>query len=236
MLFNVLNPQESGSLGQALQLKPAAAIVGALGSRSVQWLARHTSETYNQGIGHLLVKAVPNCVNAIFKKMAHTLNAPISELGRKINANYINPMMDAATESDDPRQIERAETIAHRVGICFKFIIAPLGEELIYRGGVQMLGAEILKAAGLPTLAAGSIAALVGNILFGMAHIGSHENTDSHRFNVTFAAGLAMAVICSQYGLPTSIIAHAIHNASLEYLPDNAISRTVQRLRSNPSF
>jgi len=202
------------SVPETPQQLAKVAVCGALGSRVFQFgISSLRNQTNFSVFGEIFAAIIPPLVARQLKGAAEVLNSPLKGPLIWIKRSFINPMVrDAETHDQDIRatQIAKIYDIATR---CF---LVPIGEEAIFRYGVQILGAQALKAAGIPSEAAAASSALVANILFGLAHSESRDLFEPSTFNNSFAAGLVMSLLCDQYGLPTSMIAHVIHNTSCQ--------------------
>jgi hypothetical protein len=102
-------------------------------------------------------------------------------------------------------------------------LLAPVIEELIFRGGMQPLftraivwlvpaATAVFFGTGLGTATVVSI--VVTSVLFGLLHLANKDVNENVHFQVIYAGilGIPLGILAVQFGLGTSIAAHIIIN------------------------
>jgi hypothetical protein len=182
-------------------------IAGAVVSRSSQQLSQQIEKKTGWHLGEALNAVIPQAITNKLKLCTKIIQFPLQYSAHLINNFYVNEPYNL--EKIDSQELEKR---ARRVGALFEQILAPLSEELIYRGLIQKGGAELLQTCGLPPILAKAISSIFATLMFGLAHIGPTENFDSTKFTQSATAGIIMAVINERFGLHQAGVTHMIHN------------------------
>lgn len=197
------------SIGKSI----GAVVVGASTSRASMWLSQKVEDMTGLSIGRLLYQATPEKVANFLKTSATSINYPLTFTAEKIKDAYI-----IEPYSSDSISTAEYGKRALKLDRLLKVVIAPLFEELAFRGLIQTVGGMALEGIGVPPHIAQGSALLIANTLFTLAHLEGHEGFDSERFSSIFAGGLIDSVICHQFGLTASVAEHALSNLSNEWL------------------
>lgn len=193
--------------------KPVVVVgLGALASRGCMWLSETVQQRNGWSIGGLMHSVTPRVVTDILKAAAKCINFPVTFTAKKMKDRYVN-------QPYDQRRIDRWEQTrrSKNLGQFLKVVLAPLGEELLFRGLVQTLGGMALERMGVPSILAQGSSILVANTLFALAHLENNEGFNTAKFSSLFAGGLVDSTMCKQFGLPASIAEHAISNLCEDY-------------------
>lgn len=189
------------------------AVIGAATSRVSMWASKKVEDITGWSIGGLMDQATPDKVANFLRTAAKSINYPLTFTAEKIKDAYI--IEPYASDQISLAEYGRRSLQLDRI---LKVVIAPVFEELSYRGLIQTVGGMALEGMGVPPHIAQGSALLIANTLFTIAHLEEHEEFSSERFSSLFAGGLIDSIVCNQFGLITSIAEHAISNLSNEWL------------------
>ena len=180
--------------------------LSALTSRSVQWLSDTVNDRWGWHLGQVLSVIMPNPIRRVFILSKKIVQYPINWSSEKIQNFYLSP----AERLDLPdHERERKEL---RRDLFMKIIYTPVLEEIIYRGVAQTGMSACLEMFPIDPLLSKIISIFCATVMFGMAH---EPKIAQIYFTRSAVAGLVMGVTKEVYGLPTSIVAHMLHNCSI---------------------
>jgi membrane protease YdiL (CAAX protease family) len=156
------------------------------------------------GVHDWLLDKLPTSVSTGYVRLAQAVGTPQREITLAVMQQQLPPQFywindDYVTE-----------------------LIAPVLEEIIYRGVIQEGMALALTRFGVPAGAATLITGLIASTLFAGAH---NLDPASSEFRQTLTAGIAFGVMMHVNGLPAAVMTHALNNFSI---------RMQQNLRTLP--
>lgn len=140
-------------------------------------------------------------------------NYPLDAVSRQLQHFYIYKPYEE--DRIDGRELSKRGAQLEKL---LKVVLAPLMEEIIFRGGVQMLGEMGLISLGVPYPLAKTICIVAANTMFTAAHLEDHTQFNTREFSSTFVGGLIDGIICSEFGLASSIASHMFNNLSTHYI------------------
>jgi len=92
-------------------------------------------------------------------------------------------------------------------------LVAPVVEELIFRGGQEALRLALARY-GVPAMAATTIAMVISQTLFAGAHNPDPRNA---HFKQMLICGIVFGVMMHRFGLPAAMMTHALNNVADEF-------------------
>ena len=154
-----------------------------------------------------LRSSISAVATAALSKLADTsdsMQAPMNKVQERQN-EYVFGM----------KTIEEQQTYGAIFNAVNRTIIAPVVEEILYRGP-QIIGGRIVEQlTGLDTFSSQMIVAAATNTMFGLAHTGGRtvgDRVNSQEFSYSFTKGTVLAVTGAISGLGTAVLGHALSN------------------------
>ncbi|MGH2612573.1 MAG: CPBP family glutamic-type intramembrane protease [Rhabdochlamydiaceae bacterium] len=182
-----------------------AGLAGAVGT----FLSSKLVEKNGWSLGGLVDDTFNSQIISIFAKYTDCIMQwPIEKI--QILANtYINQIDNVSKQQRE----------AARIAFVARTMIAPIIEEIIYRGP-QVVGGVALEQFGIHPVISQSIIGICTNIMFALAHTASINDISARlrcaQFSTPAAKGVVLAVTagcCEGYsGIVASIIAHVFSN------------------------
>lgn len=202
----------SGLISNTLQIAGVATL-GLITSRTSMWASQKLENSTGISIGKVLSTITQNCGVGYLKSAAHTLNMPLTFVAEKIKDAYLMEPYE-----NDRINLKEFMSRSQKLERFLKVVLAPVFEELAFRGGVQILGGVALESVGAPPAIAQGVSMVIGNTLFALAHLDSREDFNSTTFSNMAVGGATDTIICHNYGLIGSIASHALSNLSNEWI------------------
>lgn len=193
--------------------------LSALTSRSIQLLSDKVNDRWGWHLGQVLSVIMPSPIRRVFTLSKKILQYPINWFSEKIQNFYLS-QAERLNLPDYER--ERKEL---RRDLFIKIIYAPVLEEIIYRGIAQTGVSACLEMFRIDPLLSKIISIFCATVMFGMAH---EPKIAQIYFTRSAVAGFVMGVTKEIYGLPTSIVAHMLHNCSIIVIDKLSKSRFFQ--------
>lgn len=187
-------------------------LIGATVSRTSMWISSSFENATGRNIGQL-VDYLPDSVKRTVSAAGKTLNYPLNTLSMQLQLAYLYKPYEEGRINQ-----KGLGARGDRLEWYLSVFLAPIMEEIAFRGGVQMLGEMGLVSLGVPSPLAKTICILAANTLFTAAHFEDHTQFSTRQFSSIFVGGMADGIICSKFGLISSIASHAFSNLSTYYI------------------
>lgn len=197
---------------------------------------RYLGENNALCLGGVLSCVLPQGVVSGFSCLAGCVNYPIGVVGEEIKKQYWRYIDDSrswyvvlgvfffnkvyvpvltdrihySSEVFEENTEQRKEWHADFLEGFLSGIVAPVTEELLYRGCLQIGCKEELMRGGVPYLQATTIAISVSSLLFGLAH---EKSLNTERFTITLVLGVYLSIVRENKPLSNCIAAHALYNS-----------------------
>lgn len=180
----------------------AVSLGGAIASRSATWLTRKIDENYGVHLADVfdwLLNRLPQSVGWGYSRLARMVGTP----QRMISTAFSNLPL--------PPQLHWVNDFL------VSKLIAPVVEEVVYRGIIQKgLGSALALALTrfrVPPAVAHSLSGLIAVTLFAGAH---NADPRSPQFRQTLICGITFGIMMYFYGLPGAVMTHSLNNISLQ--------------------
>jgi hypothetical protein len=193
---------------------------GALTSRLVQWVSDKVSDLSGRHLGQALRVIIPSPIRKVLTAAKNIVQYPIYAPKNKIENLFITDD-ERINLPDDER--ERKEG---RKDLFMRVVYYPVLEEIVYRGVVQTGISLSLEMLGTNPMISKTISVFCTTVMFGIAH---EKKLRKNAFTSSAVAGLVMGILKEYKGLPSSIVAHMLHNFSIILLDKLSKSRLFKR-------
>ena len=188
-------------------------LTGAAVSRTSMWVCNSFESATGRHVGQATDYVMPECVKKTFSIAGKGLNYPLNALSKQLQYFYIYKPYDEGRIKG-----KQFGERALQLDKFLKIVLAPTMEEIIFRGGVQKLGEMGLVSLGIPSPLAKVICIVAANTMFTAAHFEDHTQFNTREFSSIFVGGMTDGIICSAYGLTSSIASHLFSNLSAHYI------------------
>lgn len=188
-------------------------LVGGAVSRTSMWISDSFESVTGRHVGQLTDYIMPECVKKAFLMAGKCFNYPSKALSEQVQYVYMYKPYE-----EDRISLGELSKRGVQLDPLLKGVLAPLMEEVIFRGGVQKLGEMGLISLGVPYPLAKTICIVAANTMFASAHLEDHTQFNTREFSFTFVGGLVDGIICSEFGLTNSIASHMFSNLSMHYI------------------
>lgn len=188
-------------------------LVGAAVSRTSMWVSNSFESATGRHVGQATDYIMPECVKKAFSIAGKSFNYPLNALSKQLQYVYIYKPYE-----EDRIDMKELGKRGPQLDKFLKIILAPIMEEIIFRGGVQKLGEMGLVSLGIPSPLAKVICIVAANTMFTAAHLEDDTQFNTREFSSVFVGGMTDGIICSEYGLTSSIASHLFSNLSTYYI------------------
>lgn len=188
-------------------------LVGGAVSRTSMWISDSFESATGRHVGQVTDYIMPDGIKKAFSLAGKCFNYPLNALSKQLQYVYIYKPYE-----EDRIGAKELSKRGPQLDKLLKIVLAPFMEEIIFRGGVQKLGEMGLISLGVPYPIAKTICIVAANTMFTAAHLEDHTQFNTREFSSTFVGGLIDGIICSEFGLASSVASHMFSNLSVHYI------------------